>query len=275
MTDSIIQDLRHFRRFDDRDYRGIAKVRVRRFIPLLCVALHDGHDFPAGLEAACLLTERDRLFEEDPHTARLVEPLPILLAGRESRYYYDLNRSVAEAFPRIAFGRQVWAGDGHPDIPRALRRHRAFYRLAGTLLTLLTRRFGHCLVIDLHSYNASKHDRPTPLFNLGTAALDIPSHRGLLDRALQELSRIRIPGLETTVAENDVFQGRGHFVNWVSRCFPCALPLCLEVRKSYCDEQTGEPIPEIFGALIEQLPASLHRVYRAYLATRPQQDTSA
>ncbi|RME33776.1 MAG: flavohemoglobin expression-modulating QEGLA motif protein, partial [Deltaproteobacteria bacterium] len=241
MIDPLFRAIRQLQTFGERDFLGIARVRVRRYLPMLCVTLHDGHDFPRKLETSCLLSDADRLFEEDPHTADLLRPLPILLAGRESRYYYDLNRSVAEAFPRIAFGRQVWAGDGHPDIRNALRRHRAFYRLAGTLLTILTRRFGHCLVIDLHSYNASKHDRPTPLFNLGTAALDIPSHRPLLDRVLEGLARIHLPGIETTVAENDVFQGRGHFVNWVSRCFPCALPLCLEVKKVYCDEHTGEP----------------------------------
>ncbi|TYO95847.1 N-formylglutamate amidohydrolase [Geothermobacter ehrlichii] len=263
-TDRLLQQIRQGQTFSDTDYRGIARIRVRRDLPLVCVALHDGSAFPSDLEPLCRLSPAERLFEEDPHTAGLLEGMPVLLAGRESRYFYDLNRSPAKAVDPVAFGRKIWRQGAHPDPARAQARHRAFYRLAEVLIDRLVRRHGHCLVIDLHAYNASKIDRPTPLFNLGTAAIDERRHRPLLDFLLRRLQQIDLPGTTTRVAENDVFQGRGHFVNWLGRRFPDVLPLCLEVKKIYCDEHSGVLNRNVYDALAVQLPAALHDLYRRY-----------
>ncbi len=264
-TDNLLQRIRQGQTFSDTDYHGIARIRLRHDLPLLCVALHDGSAFPADLEPFCRLSPAERRFEEDPHTAALLETMPLLLAGRESRYFYDLNRPPAAAVAPVAFGREIWQRGSHPDPAWALTRYRAFYRLAEVLVERLVRRHGYCLVIDLHAYNASKIARPTPLFNLGTNAIAERRHRPLLDFFRHRLQQITLPGIPTRVAENDVFQGRGHFVNWLGRRFPAVLPLCLEVKKIYCDERSGLRNREIFDGLARQLPPALddlHRVCR-------------
>ncbi len=41
-------------------------------------------------------------------------------------------------------------------------------QLFKVLVEKLVKLFGYCLIIDIHSYNYSRIDRETPLFNLGT-----------------------------------------------------------------------------------------------------------
>lgn len=228
---------------------GICTLRINDYVPLICVALHDGATFPAGLEKACILSEAERRFEEDPHTADLLEDLPLVLSGSESRYFYDLNRSEEFATINDVFNRKVWRSGQHPDRQRALSRHRQFYQLISTLLEQLIEQYGSCLILDLHSYNGSKIARDTPLFNLGTCAIDTLAHRRLLDRFIGGLADIKLPGITTRVAENDVFEGRGRFVNWISRTYPQAVPLCLEIEKVYCDERSGKLHMELFTPL--------------------------
>lgn len=251
---------------------GICAVSIRGYLPLVCTALHDGTSFPAKLEDYSLLSRDERRFEEDPHTAHLLDKLPLVLSGLESRYFYDLNRAEKYATANEIFGRRVWRDRQHPAQHWALSRHRRFYRLAGALIGQLINRYGSCLVLDLHSYNASKHTRETPLFNLGTCSVDIGTHRRLLDHFLAGLSRVELPGLSTSIAENDVFAGRGRFVNWVSRTYPQALTLCLEVKKVYCNEHNGELQPEIFTALQTGLTRVINEVFAVYQQEYLQQE---
>jgi len=259
-----LRHLRHQTPFSTPTVDGICTVRINTYLPLVCVALHDGAAFPADLEDECLLSDAERRFEEDPHTACLLENLPLVLSGLESRYFYDLNRAEPYATANEIFGREVWRGGQHPDRRRAIARHRRFYRLVGTLIEQLITRYGSCLVLDLHSYNGSKISRETPLFNLGTCSIDVTAHRRLLDCFLTGLADIRLPGITTRVAENDVFEGRGRFVNWVSRTWPQALTLCLEIKKVYCDEHSGTLHPEIFTALQEGLTRAIDETFTIY-----------
>jgi len=266
-----LRHLRHGTPFVASAVDGICAVRIHDYQPLVCVALHDGSRFPLSLEKHCLLSSAERRFEEDPHTARLVERLPLVLSGLESRYYYDLNRAENFAVAGEMFDRRVWSQGEHPDRRRALSRHGRFYRLMTALLEGLIARFGSCLVLDLHSYNASKHLRPTPVFNLGTCA-NSPAHRPLTDLFLGRLAEIQLPGVAPTVAENDVFEGRGRFVNWLSRSFPEAVPLCLEVKKEvYCDEQSGRLRPEPFTALQNGLVGAIGETFSFYRRHYPSQ----
>ncbi|PNU20441.1 hypothetical protein C2E25_06895 [Geothermobacter hydrogeniphilus] len=259
-----LRHLRHRTPFSASTVDGICAVRINTYLPLVCVALHDGAAFPADLEEECLLSATERRFEEDPHTARLLENLPLVLSGLESRYFYDLNRAEPYATANEIFGRKVWRNGHHPNRCRAIARHRRFYQLAGTLIEQLIARYGSCLVLDLHSYNGSKIPRETPLFNLGTCSVDVTAHRRLLDYFLARLAGISLPGLTTNVAENDVFEGRGRFINWVSRSWPQALTLCLEIKKVYCDEHSGALHPEIFPALQEGLTRTIDEIFTAY-----------
>ena len=240
--------------FDALDADGIWKLSIKQYVPLLCVALHDGSGFPLELEPHCLLASADRIYEEDPHTAELVVSQPIVLSGGDSRYYYDLNRSPEHCDQTTVFGRRVWKNDVHPLSALAKQRHGKFYELFKVLLEKLVELHGYCLIIDIHSYNYSRIDRETPLFNLGTVNYTRQEEHLFARQWQQALADIRFPGIKIPVAENDVFKGEGYLLRWLQREFPqTSLTICLDIKKIYCDEATGELYPLQFRRLTEIL----------------------
>lgn len=236
------------------DADGIWKISIREYVPLVCVALHDGSAFPFELEQHCLLEASDRIFEEDPHTAALVVSQPIVLSAMDSRYYYDLNRPPEHCDATIVFGRRVWKRDVHPFSSLAKQRHAKFYALFKVLVDKLVEVFGYCLIIDIHSYNYSRIDRETPLFNLGTANYKSEREHLFARQWLQALSGIKFPGIKIPVAENDVFRGEGYLLHWVQQEYPrTCQTICIDIKKIYCDEATGKIYPLQFRRLAKKL----------------------
>ena len=245
--------------FDALDSDGVWKISVKEYVPLICVALHDGSGFPFELEQHCLLTSADRIFEEDPHTAELVVSQPIVLAGMDSRYYYDLNRSPVHCDQPIVFGRRVWKKDVHPLSSLAKQRHDKFYALFKVLVDKVVKLFGYCLIMDIHSYNYSRIDRETPLFNLGTAMYNREDEHVFARQWQQVLADVQFPGIKLPVAENDVFKGQGYLLQWVQQKFPkTCLTVSLDIKKIYCDEVTGEIYPLHFRRLSQELNKAIH-----------------
>lgn len=72
-------------------------IKIDQYVPYVCGAVHDGHQFRKKLWENCLHTEYDRWFEEDPCTKEMIKTLPIVIAGCDSRFEYDLNRSPESA----------------------------------------------------------------------------------------------------------------------------------------------------------------------------------
>ena len=83
-------------------------LKIEKYVPYLCAAIHDGHQFRKELWDKCLHTEYDRWFEEDPCTKDMIKTQPIVLAGRDSRFEYDLNRSPEDAIYQDAWGKKLW-----------------------------------------------------------------------------------------------------------------------------------------------------------------------
>ena len=240
--------------FNAVDPDGIWKVSIREYVPLVCVALHSGSGFPVELEQHCLLSAADRIFEEDPHTDELVASQPIVMSGMDSRYYYDLNRTPGHCDETTVFGRRVWKQDVHPLSSLAQQRHEKFYALFKVLVDKLVELFGYCLIIDVHSYNYSRIDRETPLFNLGTANYKREEAHLFARQWKQVLANTRLPGINIPVAENDVFKGDGYLLQWVQREFPqTCLTICIDIKKIYCDEATGAIYPLQFRRLSQIL----------------------
>jgi len=241
------------------DSDGVWKVSIKEYVPLICVALHDGSGFPFGLEQDCLLASADRIFEEDPHTAELVVSQPIVLSGIDSRYYYDLNRAPEHCDQPTVFGRRVWKKDLHPLSSLAKQRHGRFYALFKVLVDKLVELFGYCLIIDIHSYNYSRINRETPLFNLGTANFKCDDEHLFARQWKQILADINFPGVKIPFAENDVFKGDGYLLQWIQREFPkTCMTIPLDIKKIYCDEITGEIYPLRFRRLTQMLNKAIH-----------------
>jgi len=239
--------------FSALDSDGIWKISIKEYVPLVCVALHDGSGFPFELEQHCLLASESRIFEEDPHTAKLVASQPIVVSALDSRYYYDLNRSPENCAQTAAFGRQIWQEGVHPLSSLAKQRHERFYALVNELVGKLVELFGSCLIIDVHSHNYSGINRVTPLFNLGTSEFKREDEFLFVRQWKRELAKINFPGVKLPVAENDVFQGQGYFLQWAQREFPrTCVTIPVDIKKIYCNEVTGKIYPLQFSRLSQE-----------------------
>jgi len=215
--------------------------------PALAVAIHAGHNVREELLPLMQIPEKDRLFEEDPATDRMIRGAANAIWGLDSRAEYDLNRPAGGAVPLTAeqfWGVQVYRKAPTRDmVHRSLEKHEAFYRFIGSCVRILLERFGFCVVYDIHSYNLSRQVEKgivnPPVFNLGTALLDRPSWGERIDAWLHELGRIEIPWIRTTVEENRVFTGAGELCRRLTGWDRNILVLPTEVAKVYMDERTG------------------------------------
>ncbi len=230
-------------------------LKIEDYVPYVCGAVHDGHQFRKDLWDNCLHTEYDRWYEEDPETKNMVISHPIVIAGCDSRFEYDLNRAPETAIYTDAWGKQLWK----TPLPEAkkqksLEKHNAFYKVVQTLIQKVESKFGIAIVYDMHSYNWKRWDREVPTWNLGTANVDNTRFGGDIETWRQSLSELHLPnGIKSTSKINDTFQGNGFFLKFISQNFKNTLVLATEIAKVYCDEYNYIMYPEVVAAVEEQL----------------------
>ncbi|WP_299537045.1 N-formylglutamate amidohydrolase [Ulvibacterium sp.] len=230
-------------------------LKIEDYVPYVCGAVHDGHQFRKSLWENCLHTEYERWYEEDPCTKEMVQSHPIVIAGCDSRFEYDLNRSPETTVFDTAWGKQLWKNP-LPDSERkhSLRKHANFYRVVHALIGKLESKHGRALVFDMHSYNWKRWDREVPTWNLGTINIDMKRFGETTSSWSQKLGTIDLPnGIEPSSKINDTFQGNGHFLKYITRNFDYTLVLATEIAKVYCDELTGILYPEVVHSATKQL----------------------
>jgi len=243
----VMGKLRNVKRLQGEGAGGGFAFDLDLSTPALAVAIHAGHSVRDELLPLMQIPEKDRLFEEDPATDRMIRGTANAIWGLDSRAEYDLNRPAGGAVPLTAeqfWGVQVYRKAPTRDmVHRSLEKHEAFYRFIGSCVRILLERFGFCVVYDIHSYNLSRQVEKgivnPPVFNLGTALLDRPSWGERIDAWLHELGRIEIPWIRTTVEENRVFTGAGELCRRLTGWDRNILVLPTEVAKVYMDERTG------------------------------------
>ncbi len=233
---------------------------------VVATAIHAGHELRPEVAALVALSAADRRREEDPHTDSLTAPFSTRLTVNRSRFEVDLNRSREGAVyvdPEQSWGLAVWKQPPPPDLmARSLAIHDEFYRSMTELLDGLAH-VGPFVVLDLHSYNHRRNgpEHPpapaaeNPDLNLGTASVETPRWRPVIDRFTKEL----LAGMPatTTFGENVRFEG-GFFARWVNeryRGIGCAL--ALEIKKTFMDEWTDEVDQERLGMLVGALAGTI------------------
>ncbi|WP_420573348.1 N-formylglutamate amidohydrolase [Kordia sp.] len=230
-------------------------IKIDKYVPYACGAVHDGHQFRRELWENCIHTEYDRWFEEDPATKEMVQTHPIVIAGMDSRFEYDLNRAPESAIYEDAWGKQLW----HNPLPEAMKqksldKHANFYKVVHALISKLEEKFGVCVVYDMHSYNWKRWEREVPTFNLGTGNVDNERFGELIESWRIMLSEIKLPnGIASTSKINDTFQGNGYFLKYITQHFSNTLVLATEVKKIYCDEINQIMFPEVVAAVEKAL----------------------
>jgi hypothetical protein len=234
-------------------------LKIEAYVPYVCAAVHDGHQFRKELWDNCLHTEYDRWFEEDPCTKEFVKTHPIVIAGCDSRFEYDLNRTPEKAIYEDAWGKKLWKDPLTPDQKKkSLSKHNTFYIVVQTLIEVLEAKFENIIVYDMHSYNWRRWDREVPVINLGTSNIDTAKFGSFAESWRASLAQLKLPyEIKATSKINDTFQGNGYFLKYITSNFNNTLVLATEFKKVYCDELNGLIFPEVVQAIQTQLQSKI------------------
>lgn len=245
-------------------------IKIEEYVHYVCGAVHDGHHFRRELWDNCLHSGYDRWYEEDPETKNMVISHPILIAGCDSRFEYDLNRPPEEAVFETAWGKQLWREPlDEKEKTKSLNKHNDFYRVVKTLIQKIESKFGICIVYDMHSYNWKRWDREVPTWNLGTHNIDNERFGDEVESWRQSLSEMKLPNeIKSTAAINNTFYGNGYFLKFITKNFKNTLVLATEIAKVYCDEYTRTIFPEVVAAveheLRDRLVTHAHEFYKKH-----------
>lgn len=230
-------------------------LKIDKYVPYVCGAVHDGDQFRKELWDNCLHTQYERWYEEDPETKNMVISHPILIAGRDSRFEYDLNRIPEEAVFETAWGKKLWKTPlSEQQKQKSLDKHTNFYKVTHALINIIEDKFGCAIVYDMHSYNWQRWDREVPTWNLGTSNIDNERFVEEIESWRQSLSEIQLPNeIKSTADINNTFFGNGYFLKYITNNFKNTLVLATEIAKVYCDEINQVIYPEVVAAVEEQL----------------------
>ena len=236
--EEIIDSIENQRLFEAVDDKYGFYIKVESYADRIAAAIHDGHQLRPDLKDNCLLTDEERLYEEDPFTALFIKDQPIVIKGLDSRFEYDLNRVFEDAIYETAWGKQVWKIPLNTEqIDLSREKYQRFYRMVDALIGKLSSiHETPIMVYDIHSYNYKRWDRKVPELNVGTSMLDRTKWKKQIDNYLIALER-SFPNF--WVAENNTFYGKGGFLGYIQKNFNNALVLATEFSKYYCDELTG------------------------------------
>ncbi len=254
----ILEKIRQRCIFSAQIDSGAFQLSIKKYVPVVITAIHDGHRVSEYFAAKMKVTEGERQFEEDPYTGTVAEGFDISLKVLDSRYCYDLNRKPELCIYEDAWGKQVWkeALNGS-DIGRLLAFHGVYYRVLGELLTMLTDKFGDVILYDLHSYNYSRLEGNPPLFNIGTHFIDLRRYDQVIKHLTKELRKIELPGFENRAVTDEVFKGKGYQAEFINQNHPDVLCVPLEIKKAFMDEQgfalKKDSFEPLFSGMIEAL----------------------
>ncbi|MFH6603948.1 N-formylglutamate amidohydrolase [Maribacter algicola] len=245
-------------------------LKIEHYAPYICGAVHDGHQFRKSLWGNCTHTDYERWYEEDPCTKEMVRSHPIVIAGCDSRFEYDLNRPPETAIYEDAWGKRLWKNPlSKNEMEQSLSKHANFYKIVHALLRKIEHKYGKALVFDMHSYNWKRWERSVPVWNLGTANIDNGRFGELAMAWSQKLGGMQLPNnIESTSKINDTFQGNGYFLKYITKNFANTLVLATEISKVYCDELSGIIYPEVVRSVEEQLKEIIPLQVAAFERTR-------
>jgi len=230
---------------------GAFTIKIDRYEPAFSTAIHNGNRFSQQLVANCLLSQKERYQEEDPYTGSFIEKQAITIIAHDSRYEYDLNRKPDDCVYETAWGKRVWKQTLSDEaIMASLEKHAQFYRIIHSLINALREDFDQCLIYDIHSYNYKRYERKDlPIFNLGTSSVRNKKWRPVITAWLSALQQCKIGSVLTTVAENDIFSGKGFLAMSCHEQYDNVLVLATEVKKVFMDELTGESDEKVLASL--------------------------
>ena len=237
---------------------------------LIATSIHAGHDLRPEIAELSILSEEDRLREEDPFTDRIASRAPARVRVNRSRFETDLNRVREKTVyrrPEDAWGLHMWSLDPLPDdvVARSLEVYDGFFAALGERLDEVAAR-GPFVLYDVHSYNHRRHGEDAaaepweenPEINLGTGSVDLDRFSPVV-----EAFRGSMQAQGFDIRENVKFKGQ-NLAWWVHDRYPgVGCVLAIEFKKTFMDEWTGEPDEARIDFLAEALGRSMDPVLQA------------
>jgi len=242
----------------------LAEFNFKYDSPIVCTAIHNGHDLSPEVLKNLAVNKDIQLMEEDPYTERFTKFSSNLIIGRTSRFEVDLNHSVEKCIyknPEDAWGLQT-RKETPSDlvISQSINKYQEFYTSAKSHFAQLEKKFGRFFVFDIHSYNhhrkGSKADFDNPKLNpeiiIGTNNMP-KKWFPLVDKIQNKLTSFDYFGRSLDVRIDVKFPG-GHFSRWIHTNFPdSACCIAVEFKKIWMDEWTGEIYEDKLNKLIAAL----------------------
>jgi uncharacterized protein (TIGR02421 family) len=246
---------------------GSAYIKIEEYAPFICFAIHNGFNLRTELRDICLLNEKERWYEEDPYTLHFISSMPIVISGCDTRYEYDLNREQESAvYETEAWGKKVWKNKLSRDQKkRSISKHKNFYKLVDAVLAEITSIYDSALAFDIHSFNYKRLKKDAPVFNIGTTYINSKLYRNDIDFWIKQLEQINLPNIQNRVAENEVFFGKGYLLKHITDKYENVLVFATEIKKIYCDEESGEIYPIIIDEITRQLKPAIINTTKFFL----------
>ncbi len=192
-SSEIIDKIEKEQTFEAVAYDYSFTIKIAEYAPYICGAVHDGHQFRKELWEKCTHTEYERWYEEDPCTKEMVQSHPIVIAGRDSRFEYDLNRDPENAIYDDAWGKKLWKQSlTDEEREESLKKHTAFYKVVDALVAKIESIHGKAIVFDMHSFNRKRWDREIPNWNIGTDNIDNKRFGSLAESWREKLAGERL-----------------------------------------------------------------------------------
>lgn len=234
-------------------------IKIDAYEHFVCAAVHDGHQFRKELWENCMHSAYERWYEDDPATKVMIDTQPIVIAGMDSRFEYDLNRAPQEAIYEDAWGKELWKKPLSEEMKsKSLDKHQSFYNVVNTLIGKLESIHANCIVYDMHSYNWRRWSREVPTWNLGAKNIDNERFGAIVESWRKSLSEIVLPNnIKSTAAINNTFFGNGYFLKYITSNFQNTLVLATEIAKVYCNENEQQMFPEVVESISNELK---HRI---------------
>ncbi|PKH88153.1 flavohemoglobin expression-modulating QEGLA motif protein [Colwellia sp. Bg11-28] len=230
---------------------GAFTIKIDEYAPIICAAIHNGHNLRADLDKTFLLSDAERFHEEAPYTDELISSFPIQLIGNDSRFEYDLNRAkTLSTHFKTAGDKQVWAKPlSKTQRAKSHNKHQSFYNVLKAIIEVIEHKFGNAIVFDTYTYNHKALESINPTFNIGSGQIDIERWGSVLAQFEKQLNGITLPNLEVRAATNEVFHGRGFLITHINAHFDNTLVIPTEVKKIFMDEVTGDVYPLVLEEL--------------------------
>ncbi len=250
--EEIVEKINNMEAFSAISGNDEFSITIEKYVPFVCAAIHNGGNFLKQVSDKLHISKFERWNEEDPLTGSFILPFPIRIIVYDSRYEYDLNRNPENCIYEYAWNKQVYETPLTQEEKKIfLTRHENFYKVINALISKLEKLFKACVVFDIHSYNHQRfgEKRDLPLFNLGTEKVNTKKFGKYINYITEQLLKIKIEGVVNRVAINEVFFGRGYFLEYITKNFKNTLVLATEIKKVYVDENTGDEFPGIIEDL--------------------------